>query len=155
MSISIPILKSNQFRCPVTKQFDPYTKTKSFPTPTQNQVNSDPFTEIKSISISHADIKSISSAQIKPSKFQYPHKTNSFSARTQKLSQFRPPTQKPSQSILTLKTSHFHPAHKNQVNFDPHTTTKSISIHALKQVLFGAHTKTKSISTARVWFSHG
>jgi len=43
-----------------------------------------------------------------------------------KRSQFRSPIQKPSQSISALKTSHFRPAHKNQVNFDPYTKTKSI-----------------------------
>ena len=78
--------------------------------------------------------------------FDHPHKTQvNVDAHTKNKS-FRPPyknrvnfdhpNKKPCQSIPALITSHFRTTHKTQVNFNhPHKN----------QVNFGPHTKTKSI----------
>ena len=105
----------------------------------KNRGNSDPCTEIKSISIPHTTIKFISTTHIQ---------TNATSTPTQNPVIFDPNTtnksisithKKPSQSILTLERSHFRPAHNNPVNFGPHTKTKCMSIN---------HTKDNSIPTS-------
>ena len=51
--------------------FDPDTKTKYFSTPAQNQVSSDPYTEIKPISTTHTT-KSISFLRWNQVKFHPP-----------------------------------------------------------------------------------
>ena len=80
--------------------FDPDTKTKSFSTPTQNKVDSDLYTEIKSRSIPYVEVKSISTTHRKTK----------------------------SSSMLTLKPSDLRPAYKNQGNFDhPHISQVIIS----------------------------
>ena len=71
-------------------------------------------------------------------------------------SQFRLPTQKPSQLIPALNTSNLRPAHKNQVNFYSYIKTRLLPArtqkrnqfwpHHWNQVRFDPHTKTKSIS---------
>ena len=60
-SVSIPTLKSSQFRSPtLTKSSSIQTQRPSdFRPPHKNKVNSDPYTEIKSSSIPHYEIKSI------------------------------------------------------------------------------------------------
>ena len=68
-------------------------------TPAQNQVKSDPCTEIKSVSIPHTEITSNSTTAQKPSTFRCPHKTKSVSARRQKPSHIRPPTQTKSTAV--------------------------------------------------------
>ena len=73
-----------------------------FPTPTQNQVNFDPYIEIRSSSILHIEIKSISITH----------------ARTM------------SGSMLTPKPGDFRPAYKNQVTFDHPLKKPSRSISA-------------------------
>ena len=81
-SIPIPILKPTSFR----------PKDKNKVIVEQNQVNSDPYTEMKSSSSPHNEIKSISTTHTKTK----------------------------SSSMLTLP-SDFRPAHKNKVDFDhPH-----------------------------------
>ena len=86
----------------------------------------------------------------------------SQSIPTLKTNEFGPDTKTKSNSIPTLKTksisihtptqSNFRPAHKNEVDFYPHTKTKSISmapetktklisIQTLSQVIFDPHTK--------------
>ena len=82
---------------------DPYTKTKSFPTPT----------------LKPSQFRSLLWYQVK---FD-PHINQvNFDPNTKKMS-FSAPTQKPSQ---------IRSPHKKQVNFDPHTKTKLISIQKLK-----------------------
>ena len=82
-------------------------KPSYFRAPLQNQVNPDPYHEIKTSSVPHNEIKSISTTH----------------------------TITKSSSMLTLKRSIFVPAYENQVNFDhphnevniPNTKIKSFS----------------------------
>ena len=76
-----------------------------------NQVNPDPWTEIKSSSIPHTEIKSISTTQSEQFQYRCSPKNQAICGPHPRPSQFRsPPTQEPSQSIITLKTSLFRPA---------------------------------------------
>ena len=112
--ISIHILKPSHFR-----------------TPQKNHVNSDPCTLIKSISIAHAEVKSISTIHTKTK----------------------------SRLMLIIKPSDFRPAHKTQGNFDhPHKNQVKRSLHekqvtsrpAKKQANHYPRTETKTISI-HIW----
>ena len=70
--ISTPTLTLSQFRSLLW--------IKSFSTPTQNQVNHDPYTEIKSIPILHIEIKSISTTRTNQVNVDANTKTMSISA---------------------------------------------------------------------------
>ena len=99
--ISIHILKPSHFR-----------------TPQKNHVNSDPCTLIKSISIAHAEVKSISTIHTKTK----------------------------SRLMLIIKPSDFRPAHKTQGNFDhPHKNQVNRSPH-WKQFNLGPHKRNMSIT---------
>ena len=178
---SIPPLQSSQFRPPPkpsqfsvlplkTSNFRPAHKTSSILTrtkhmltsiltpkptqllsPAQNQVNFEPNTGVKSISIStlitsqfpmplDTKTKSISISTLKTSQFCMPLDTKIKLISTQTLNQvvFDPQT----------KPSQFWSLHWNQVNSDPphkitsisttHTTTNSISMPTLKPCHFRA-----------------
>ena len=129
-SIPIPTLVSSQFRCPDTKtkliSIHPLQTSHVRP-PHINQVNSDPYTEIKSISTT------VYKNQVN---FDHPHKTKSidthtknksFSARKQNQVILDPYKKSQVISARTQKRSQFWPPH-HKVDFDPHTKTKSISI---------------------------
>ena len=94
--ILMPPLKSSQFRRPNTKVkliLIKTLKSSHFRASHKKQVNSDPYTEINSISIPYIEIKSVSTTHTKTK----------------------------SSSILTIQPSDFRPACKNQVNFHhPH-----------------------------------
>ena len=106
----------------------PYTKIKSLSTThTKNKSIREPYneiktisisnTEIKLISISHTDIKPVSTTQVRTSQFSSLHKSQSFSARTQK-----------STSIQTTDTK--------TKSTDTHTKNKSFSTRTQKQSQF-------------------
>ena len=81
---------------------DPDTKHMLFRHPHKNKVNFNPYTKIKAISISHTDIKSISTTDTKKQVNFDPHtKTKSFLTRTQRLGKFQPTTQKLSHWFVT------------------------------------------------------
>ena len=76
-------------------------------------------------------------------------KTKRISARTQQ-NQFRAPLQK-SQFRYSLKRSQFRSPTQNQVDFDPHSNIKSISMPRHKnRVKFDVDTKNKSLSTTQI-----
>ena len=128
-------------------------KTSHFRPPRKNQVNSDPYTEIKSISTTHTTTKSISSLHWNQVKFIPHNEIKSISTIHIKTKSI---------SMLIIKPSDLRPAHKNhvnvdhphksQVNFDPNTDVKSISmppdtktklisIQTQSQAIFDPHTK--------------
>ena len=114
-----PETEKGHFR-PLThqpSQFHPYTEIKS---------SYIAYTEMKSIVTTHTNAKSISMLTLKPSDLQPGYNAN----------QLRPPAPKPTQAIPTLHSSYFLPPHQNQVNFDPRTRSKKISIPTLKPSQF-------------------
>ena len=126
------------------------TRTSHFRPPHKNQVYSDPYTEIKSISTKHTT-QSISTllstlhwnqVRFHPPHwnqvhFDHPHKsrvnfdahtkTKWFTAHIQKPSQFRPPTQNQVSWSTHKKWVIFGPRTKKQVNFDPYTLNQGFS----------------------------
>ena len=86
-------------------------KTSHFPLQHKNQINSDPYTEIKLIPTTHTENKSIL-MHTQNQVISCPHtRTKSISTTAKK----------PSQSIPTIAQVIFGPHTKNQVNFDPYT----------------------------------
>ena len=104
-------------------------ETKQVISTTQNQINSDLYTEIN-VPIRHAEIKSISTTHTAPKYGRIDSiptlKSSQVPSPTVKASQFGPPTETKSTSMLPVKPSGFGPQQK-QVNFEhPHINQKSI-----------------------------
>ena len=136
-------------------------KTIHFRPPHRNQVNSDPYTDIDSISTTYTTTNSISSLHWNQVKFHPPHwnpthnqvisglhiQTKSISTTHPKTKSIDPRTKNKTFSSHTRTPGQLWPA-KKQLNFDPHAKTKSISVPDTKsQVNFDPNTDDKSIST--------
>ena len=188
----MPLLKSSQFDLHSkiksismpphknTKLISIHTlKPSIFRPPRQNQVNSDTYTEVKSISI--PTIKSnqfwgrttknklISIPTLKPNLFRPPQWNQVNSDPYAEIKWSSIPLITKSIPIQTLKPIHFRPPDKNQANsdrphqkrfnFDPHTENNLISIQRLKprhfrhphqdQVNSDPYTEIKSTSRSR------
>ena len=125
--------------------FDPYTTY--LPPPDYNQVNFDPFTEIRSRSIPH----------INQVNFDLNAITKPFSTHHKQQVNFNPHTETKLLSIERLKPRLFRPPHQNQVNSDPILKSRQVQSPALKssqyrcsplnQAICGPHPNTESIST--------
>ena len=122
--------------------------TSHFRPPHKNEVNTDPYTEIKSISTTHTTTKSISSLHRNQIERHPPHGNQV---------NFDRPHTKPSQSIPAFKTSQLRPAHKNKSTSitqktsrfrSPHNNKKAdlISTPTLIQVNFDSYSENKSMS---------
>ena len=152
--------RSKSIMIPPTQKpryFDPDLKSKSFSTPTHNQVSFDPYTDIKSKPMPHTEIKFISttprSLTLKsglfwpptqqPSRFRGQfwlslEKQVNFDLHSRSKSTMIPPTQKPRYFDPDLKSKSFSTPTHNQVSFDPYTDIKSKPM---------PHTEIKFIST--------
>ena len=134
--------------------------TKSFSTPTQNQVDSDAYTEIKSTStptLKSRLVRQVRSPKLKSSQFRQPtHQSNRYHP-TLESSQIRSPTlnaksiwtihtQTKPICMLTLEWCDLRLAYKEQSNFDHPRNNQVNFIPTLKSNSI-THTEIKSIWT--------
>ena len=131
-SISISTPKPSQLRCPTQKPC-------SFRPHLWNQVNFDPHSNIKSISINQDRNRVHFDSDTKTSNFPPPHgKTSKFRSLHWNQSQFRSPP---------LKSSHRRPPTQQPNHFTSFTGIESSSIlHSGIKSICPTHTKNKSIS---------